>query len=531
MPPLNKCLGKVRGKMVNTGKPSRACATCKKRKIKCDLLSPACSQCIKSGWKCPGFPSEADVNFRNQTEIVQKKNKPAPSNVVSVLGARTRSVSPSTTDQATSFFIQQYVLTINGASSSVPLRGNHEYLPGLLRNETFPFGVLSTITAAAGLAALSNAGNAPAWRSEAFRMYGKAIRQLRDALQDPVERVSDQTLAAVMLMGMFEVSLVYFPVELRLTETQTISSADVSSMQSFSNHTIAAAQCIEMRGPGQFKSEASLKLFIQMRRIIVMTSHQLQEPIPYALTKWSKWAECLGIKEMDPANRFAEINEILARARAEIKYRDIKDPDTVAARLLPIDDMLNEWAQSLPPSWSYKSYRSLGPGGTPSSGYDQQYDMYYDPWVACVWNSYRNIRLLIHESIIAAALKYGTEQQKASLQSSGKVLVDMANGICHSAAYHLGHQPGDREAGGVKKFTHSDDVPSPGGWLLLWPLFFSAMLRTTPKEQRQWVAKTIRQMGLQMGLRLAMSMATMLEERELSFSHNDTFFLGTWHPN
>ncbi|UPK90449.1 hypothetical protein LCI18_001384 [Fusarium solani-melongenae] len=515
MPPLNKCRGKDQGNMVNTGKPSRACATCKKRKIKCDLLSPACSQCTKSGWKCPGFPTEADVNFRNQTRVLQKKNKPVTPNAVSVLGARTRSVSPSTTDQATSFFIQQYVLTINGASSSAPLRGNHEYLPGLLRNETSSFGVLSTITAAAGLAALSNAGNAPAWRSEAFRMYGKAIRQLRNALQDSVERVSDQTLAAVMLMGMFE----------------TIASADVSSMKSFSQHTIAAAQCIEMRGPGQFRSEASLKLFIQMRRIIVMTSHQLQEPIPYALTKWSKWAECMDIKELEPANRFAEINEILARARAELKYQDIKDPETVAERLLPIDNMLNEWARSLPPSWSYKSYRSIGPGGTPSSGYDQQYDMYYDPWVACVWNSYRNIRLLIHESIITATLKYGTEDQKANLQSSGKVLIDMANSICHSVAYHLGHQPGDREAGGVRQFTYPDDVAIPGGWLLLWPLFFSAMLRTTPKEQRQWVAKTIRQMGLQMGLRLAMSMATMLEERELSFSHNDTFFLGTWHPN
>lgn len=45
-------------------------------------------------------------------------------------------------------------------------------------------------------------------------MYGKAIRQLRDALQDPVERVSDQTLAAVMLMGMFEVSLISLLVRL-----------------------------------------------------------------------------------------------------------------------------------------------------------------------------------------------------------------------------------------------------------------------------------------------------------------------------
>lgn len=40
-------------------------------------------------------------------------------------------------------------------------------------------------------------------------------------------------------------------------------------MKSFSHHTIAAARCIEMRGPEQFRGEASLRLFYQMRRIIV----------------------------------------------------------------------------------------------------------------------------------------------------------------------------------------------------------------------------------------------------------------------
>jgi hypothetical protein len=262
-----------------------------------------------------------------------------------------------------------------------------------------------------------------------------------------------------------------------------------------------------------------------------MTCHQLQEPIPYALTKWSRWADHLQINILGPANRFAEINEILASARAELKHQDIRDPAIVAARLLPIDEILEKWAQTLPPSWTYKSYRSIGPYGVPSSGYDVQYDMYPDPWIACVWNSYRNVRLLIHESIMAATLKYGTEEQKANLQSSAKVLVDMANGISHSAAYHLGYQRRDGDAGDARKLGLADNVPTPGGFLLLWPLFFSGMLRTTPKEQRQWVAKTIRRMGVQMGLQLAMSMAELLEEKALSFSHKDTFFLGEWHPN
>lgn len=275
-----------------------------------------------------------------------------------------------------------------------------------------------------------------------------------------------------------------------------------------------------------------IRLYLPQRKTKqVMTCHQLQEPIPHALTRWSRWAEHLHGNDLAPANRFAEINERLARVRAEIKHQDIRDPAIVVSRLLPIDELLESWAQTLPPSWTYKSYRSIGPNGVPSSGYDLQYDMYPDTWVACVWNSYRNVRLLIHESIMVATLKYGTEEQNANLHRSAKVLVNMANGICHSAAYLMGYKRCDSNAESARKFRCAENIPTPGGFLLLWPLFFSGMLRTTPKEQRQWVAKTIRQMAVQMGLQLAMSMAKLLEEKALSFSHSDTFFLGEWHPN
>lgn len=185
--------------------------------LQCDQLTPACTQCTRAGWTCPGVPSEADINFRNQASIALKNAtqgqgqgqsalvKGLSSRSNSELVVRTRSLSPPAMDRATNFFIHQYVLTLQGSSGSAPLRGNHEYLPGLLRKEDSASGVLSTIVTAAGLAAMSNAGSVLAWRSEAFQLYGKAIRQLQNALRDPIQMKSDQTLAAVMLMGTFEV--------------------------------------------------------------------------------------------------------------------------------------------------------------------------------------------------------------------------------------------------------------------------------------------------------------------------------------
>lgn len=74
-----------------------------------------------------------------------------------------------------------------------------------MQTQCSSFGLLSTAVAAIGYASLSNATNAPPWRVEAFRLYSSAVLQLREALQDPVQCRSDETLGAMLLMGNFEV--------------------------------------------------------------------------------------------------------------------------------------------------------------------------------------------------------------------------------------------------------------------------------------------------------------------------------------
>ena len=59
--------------MVNTGKPSRACINCRKRRIKCDQTRPHCGQCKKSKRDCLGYVSEVDIIFRPQTKFVHRE--------------------------------------------------------------------------------------------------------------------------------------------------------------------------------------------------------------------------------------------------------------------------------------------------------------------------------------------------------------------------------------------------------------------------------------------------------------------------
>jgi len=89
-------------------------------------------------------------------------------------------------------------------SGTAITHGNHEYLPVLCKRAELD-GPLRTMVAATGLAALSHSGNASSWRIEAYRLYGKAIRQLHSALSVDCQAKTDQTLAAIMLMGVFGV--------------------------------------------------------------------------------------------------------------------------------------------------------------------------------------------------------------------------------------------------------------------------------------------------------------------------------------
>ncbi|GAM41776.1 hypothetical protein TCE0_042r15154 [Talaromyces pinophilus] len=69
--------------MPNVGRPSRDCHTCRKRRLKCDLVRPECTQCLRKGLSCPGYRDEMDMRIRMSsastfqvTDRVRRKTKP-----------------------------------------------------------------------------------------------------------------------------------------------------------------------------------------------------------------------------------------------------------------------------------------------------------------------------------------------------------------------------------------------------------------------------------------------------------------------
>ncbi|KAH7137886.1 hypothetical protein EDB81DRAFT_858325 [Dactylonectria macrodidyma] len=481
--------------MANTVKPAGACATCKQRKIKCDKSLPACNQCRKSGWTCPGVPLQPESVFRDETATLlrnARRGKRGPQNGASTreYTARTHDLSPSLEDRATAYFVHNYVF------SFAPAGGSHEYLP-LLLQRCHARNVLGTICAAAGLAALANSGNSPSWKTQAYSWYGTAIQQLQADLRHPHKAKSDEVLGAILLMGTFEV----------------IACDGLKSITSLSHHIIAGAQCVHMRGPEQFGIDPGLStsMVAQLRGAIVMSCHQLQEPIPAAVETWSRWAEP-ALPQYDAALYcFGDIEKRLIAARAAIKRAGISSPSVIMRTLLPLDDLLEDWRKLLPNSWASKSYKCLHPTSVDEAIYTSQYDTYPDLYIATMWNAYRSSRLLIHETIVTATLKHGSAEEVRKLSYSIDILRRMAAEICQSVPYYLGYSRNGGQVMVQPQFSYVEGLSAAGALLLFWPLFACGMSWTVSTEQRHWIASILRRVGLHLGLQLAISMAAALE--------------------
>lgn len=250
------------------------------------------------------------------------------------------------------------------------------------------------------------------------------------------------------------------------------------------------------------------------------------------------------------ANELIMINEHLAAERAWLRENDVNDPVIIAKKLLPIDQMLETWSNCAPDNWIPVTYdvRSLVPGSEPGlnanfyaaspryaerddCSYDGQWDLYEDLWIASVWNNYRGSRIIIHESILAATIstmKTDTLTEdliKTIMDESVRVLGEMMAGICRSIYFHMSSR--SAHAPFLDSYPPSrssyptipaDTTEMSGTYLVIWPLYMAGLLRTTPPDQRSWIADKLEDIGRAVGNKQALTLSAALREVK-----NETF--------
>ncbi|KAF6232100.1 hypothetical protein HO173_009694 [Letharia columbiana] len=550
--------------MVYQGKPSAGCQNCRKRKIKCDEAVPACSQCINTKRQCPGYLARFDLVLRDQTKAVRRKAQrkkqqqdegpkpPSPPQsassedpasttwaIVNPGGDPSRAVakrySPNEPvprmfndfpeQQAICAFFLDFVLLPRHPDS---IEGHLEHLLPLYTTTSAD----SPLSLATSSVALMISGGSPTRRNDqqlGRTIFGKALRKTSAAIRNPEESRKDETLMAVLLLGLFE--------KIAATATaKTPSDAEKSSM--VSTHNAGAAALVMHRGQENCKSSLSVGLLFSVRSQLV--EHAIEEGTsfkrcPDALSAMFKSLPQNAAARLTSAT--INIADLRSCARSALLLPRSSDSDKEVNDLLEyaisVDLLVAAWPESLPEGWKWTSadHFDLPPASVSRDAYiyKDRKDIYLDLWVESIWNAYRSARVKVQTIILDCIAWFDKpfEHQWYWRAVYARMMTqEMIDDMCASVPYALGTKtfgsPGDREGieypyNGTQKACedHRRAAAALGGWHLLEPMKTSLKTRTEclREGQREWVKSQMARIWRIYSLQTAEGNANPMYER------------------
>ncbi|KAL2793741.1 hypothetical protein BJX66DRAFT_305340 [Aspergillus keveii] len=528
--------------MVYCGRPSKGCLSCRTRKIRCDQTRPACSECVKCGWVCPGYRDTLSLMFRDESQrVIQKATTAAQRNKLkkAMRPETSASQSPPSSSESSgesSISLQasltnttnRQVEEVTGQLQPQMLQPSHqptenEAISWFLRYNAWP-GALFMIgfdqdlldqpnmplseqacrssIVSVGMALLGRLHQSAQINQRAVLEYGHALGLLMRALADESESRTDAALSAVLLLAIFEVT----------------TSRTLDSMEKWTSHMRGASLLLEMRNHQHLQRSEGLMLFVQLRFHIITGCLQRGLHVPTSVLECNRIA--MWLKPQTEAHCDSIINIIgqLSNLRADIIAGVLTDAEEILPVAVALNGELLAWAADVPPEFTYTVVEDPPPNVLDGVAYgckpyNNRYHIYHDLWVSHAWNHYRCARILTSEIIITCLRRLTPnrqvpgkilQRQIAMLYRTSK---DLATDICGSAPYHLG--AGCVYAGSRRKIPASQTYM--GGMLLLLPLAIAAATDRRGHSMRKWVIQCLRAIGHAMGIDQAFAVIEVLE--------------------
>ncbi|UKZ74498.1 hypothetical protein TrVFT333_002168 [Trichoderma virens FT-333] len=266
--------------MVNVAGRSRGCATCRKRRVKCDESLPECLRCLNMGLKCPGARTDAffvhavpDAPLSGSPAAltaVKLKHEPSPQiGAINLHLSQLPGVQPSPAGAFDQLFVSHFIDCFFGAvRPALPIPGGtsriwlHE-LPDFLASSS-PSPVQSSIRAASMLSYGTAVGDVSI-KTEACRWYMRALQSLRLLMGSSSPETS--VCAAVML-----------------THFETLAG---TSPRAWIKHIKGAASLLEAQGPERCQKGFLHQIFSHLRLQTFVASMAENELHPFASPKWT----------------------------------------------------------------------------------------------------------------------------------------------------------------------------------------------------------------------------------------------------
>ena len=411
-------------------------------------------------------------------------------------------LAPTIEERAIAFFLNNYVMSLNGSPAVGHLAALHK------TKGTLPECLFSSMKAV-GIAGYAHSVYAPSLMKHARYQYVLALRATNEALKSPVHVTKDSTLISIIILSIYE----------------AVTGTNQKSLKAWSDHLFGASALLKLRGHNQIKTLEGRQLFLQTVSSLLVTSIQQNLPLPDYIIEWTREAREM-IPFHNPGLICQEVMMEFTTYNASICDGRLSDPDAIIARGLELDSVLRDAFENPCDGWEYET---IFTEDEPELVYKGAYHIYHDGWVSQIWNGMRCFRCLFHERIYETIKAAQSEQpprltdasHTAQLQLSIDIMCKMQAGIFASVPQHLGYvsqinRYPDREqfVGPWKPNRGPAAMPMrlAGPYALFWPLWYSGIMIVATDATRRYVIYNLKLIGDELGIQQARFLAELLEK-------------------
>lgn len=211
--------------------------------------------------------------------------------------------------------------------------------------------------------------------------------------------------------------------------------------------------------------------------------------------------------------KFADL-QVVARAVLDAPSRTVTEQCVrqVLKSALEIDAVLTQWPESVPSGWEWlPAFDFDCPAETPRTCfvYQDRVDIYYDLWVAEMWNNYRITRIMVQFFVLDCISRITWADSPQLMQQSRnamRISQQMVDELCGSVPFHLGTKIGGGlgDDAGVEYPVNATSVITKnqwrasaalGGWQLIEPLRTALKVTCLREGQREWLTQQLIRIG------------------------------------
>lgn len=400
------------------------------------------------------------------------------------------------------YFVANYVMKDSG-----PCPGVHNYIDSILEDSTGDPELVRAAIRAVSFAGLGSSTGSASTMRNARMNYINAIKRVNVALTDSRAK-NDSTIFTVMVLGLFE----------------SITCSCDQSLEAWKHHVNGIAGLLMHRGATQFHTKVGLQLFQEAFIHVITLCWHRDLPIPPRL-RLLRSNMGYNLDGKDPSSLQGTVHmegiglHNKVRPAEKVPFLDGTWEDLLS-HAVKLDQILATIYADLPESWSFETVNDTTTD--PSIVFQGKYHIYYNVWIARMWDGMRSCRLLLNEVIHCLLLREGftwapyefSKDFFTKAQRASDVMITMRDDILASVPQMLGYVQRDTVTGlsYIRSNMGTSFVPASGAYFVVWHLYVAGKHPMNTTETREWIVNRLHAIRSMTGIQKATYLSDLVEK-------------------